>query len=333
MTSFLNRVTERPNKPFQRLATTALLALSTALSVGETQAAGYAGTQFEIEMIVFSREEGMQASRETWPATPKLAYDKHWVDFNSASATDPLLPALEPAANRLNNKAASLNRNPKYSVLFHKTWRQVLQTERNAPAVLINGGIASDGHHQLEGSVTISVSRYLHLSTDLWFSEWAQQLPQPITQQLSQQQPLQPAGWDQKAPQAEDNSTARGIAVPTQPRAPLLPVAADADSEPLGLGASVESVSDTSTSSPTSSFSSNNAFSTSADFAAFGEEENTPALPMEKIAERVAVLQEERRLRSGELHYIDHPKLGVLIEVRTVEETEDGEQDPLLQSD
>ncbi|MCA0893673.1 CsiV family protein [Microbulbifer agarilyticus] len=309
MTSFLNRVTKGPNKPFQRLANSALLALSAAFCVAEAQAAGYAGTQFEIEMVVFSREEGMQTSRETWPATPKLTYDKHWVDFNSPSANDPLLPALEPAANQLNNKVASLNRNPRYTVLFHKTWRQVLQTERNAPAVLINGGTPSDEHHQLEGSVTISVSRYLHLSTDLWFSEWAQQ-PQ-----------LQPTDWNME-PQQADSTSAQGIAVPTQPRAPLLPVA---ESEPLGLGASAEPA--------TSSFNSSNSFSTSADFASFGDEENTRALPEEKIAERVAVLQEERRLRSGELHYIDHPKLGVLIEVRTVEQTEDEEQDPLLQSE
>ncbi|AQQ67546.1 hypothetical protein Mag101_07750 [Microbulbifer agarilyticus] len=322
MTSFLNRVTQGPNKPFQRLANSALLALSAAFCVAEAQAAGYAGTQFEIEMVVFSREEGMQTSRETWPATPELAYDKHWVDFNSASANDPLMPALEPAANQLSNKVASLNRNPRYTVLFHKTWRQVLQTERNAPAVLINGGTLSDEHHQLEGSVTISVSRYLHLSTDLWFSEWAQQ-PQ-----------LQPTDWNLEPQQAElTTTTAQGIAVPTQPRAPLLPVAEDVESEPLGLGAAVEPASISSTSSSNSSFSSDNAFSTSADFAAFGEEESTPALPVEKIAERVAVLQEERRLRSGELHYIDHPKLGVLIEVRTVEQTEDEEQDPLLESE
>ena len=290
MTFTNNQVTVR----LKRLAGAALLVLCAANS----EAAGYAGTQFEIEMVVFARESGMNLSRETWPAAPRLNYAERWVDFNTPSRSNPEMPALQPAPNHLDNKVAALRRDPGYQVLFHKTWRQVLQTERNAPAVLISGGQMDGNHHQLEGSVTLSVSRYLHLSTDLWFSEWlppTAALPSPLSQ-----------GVEQGAEQP------RGIPVPTRPRAALAAAARDtASDEPLDLDRS-------GIRTEPAMYHSGSSFS---DRPVSEPEPET----MEKLAARVAVLQEERRLRSGELHYIDHPKLGVLVEIRTVTPLEEPE--------
>ncbi|WP_226661896.1 CsiV family protein [Microbulbifer aggregans] len=248
-------------------------ALLLALCASGAEAASYAGTQFEIELVVFSREDGMKQSRESWPAAPRLEYADRWVDFDTPSSSDPTLPALLPAANQLGNKADALRRSSGYQVLFHKTWRQVLQEGRYAPQVLITGGQPLQDHHALEGSITVSVSRYLHLSTDLWLSE----LDAPASASLAQ-------------------TSTPGIQVPRQPKTPLRPQESE---EPMTLS------------------SANSGYSTSADTATFyGEGESLGPAPF--FASRVAVLQEERRLRSGELHYIDHPKLGVLIEVRTV---------------
>lgn len=254
-------------------------ALLLALCASGANAAGYAGTQFEIEMVVFSRDNGMSQSRETWPAAPRLNYGSRWVDFQTPSVNDPALPALQPVPNQLDNKVAALRRSSGYQVLFHKTWRQVLQNERRAPQIMINGGPTFGEHHALEGSVTLSVSRYLHLSADLWFSEFA------------------------NAPQSTmGEATTAGILVPLQPKTTAQP-----SGEPVELSSG-------------GSFGYSNAdgsYSTSADSASFGPASRANrAAPA--YAAKVAVLKEERRLRSGELHYIDHPKLGVLIEVRTV---------------
>ncbi|MBB3061449.1 CsiV family protein [Microbulbifer rhizosphaerae] len=226
-------------------------ALLLALAAAGAQAANYAGTTFEIEMIVFSRPGGMEQSRETWPAAPQLQYPDRWVDFQTADGDG--ATALSPAVTRLDNKVAALNRGGSYRVLFHKAWRQVLQQKHKSPAILIDGGDSSGDHRQLEGSVTVSVSRYLHLSTNLWFSDFV-----------------------------GGEMTTGGIPLPSRPTL--------ASEEPLNLM----------TGSP------------------------APLVGVQPLyAQRVAVLQEERRLRSGELHYIDHPQLGVLIEVRTVDGTEE----------
>ena len=315
MTTFNTKVARRLTSSIKLVAAT--LALPVSLGVSSAHAAGYAGTQFEIEMVVFSRSEGMNASRETWPTSPRLTYDSRWVDFNTPSKNDPMVPVLQPVANQLNNKVAALSRDPGYKVLFHKTWRQVLQTERNAPAVLISGGEASDNHHQLEGSVTLSVSRYLHLSTDLWLSEWANQSGYGNGN----------AQWSSGQSQSNASTPTAGIPVPARPRAAIAPRESTLSEEPMGLASTAQQAADSEQAYGYSN-TANGSFSTSANNAVFHGDDNNVDLPLEKIADKVAVLQEERRLRSGELHYIDHPKLGVLIEVRTVSQTPADEIEP-----
>ncbi|SHE51080.1 Peptidoglycan-binding protein, CsiV [Microbulbifer donghaiensis] len=237
-------------------------ALLLTLAAAGAQAVNYAGTTFEIEMIVFERPQGMAQARETWPAAPRLQYPNRWVDFDTAEGEQLV---LSPVATRLDNKAAALTRGGD-RVLFHKAWQQVLQQKRRSPAILISGGDSIDGHRRLEGSVTVSVSRYLHLSTDLWLSEFG--------------------------PSQSEN----GILLPRRPQA--------RSEEPMELTVTSGEFTPT----------------TAGGFFA-----ETPA-PV--YAQRVAQLQQERRMRSGELHYLDHPAFGILIEIRTVapeEEQDAGE--------
>lgn len=243
-----------------------LAGLALATASGIAAAKNYAGTTFEIELIVFSRDSGMAQSGENWPASPRLEYPQQWVDFNTMSGDSPV---LRPAATRLDNKAAALRRGRGQQVLFHKAWQQVLQNKRNAPAIVVTGGSRAGDHHQLEGSITISVARYLHLSTNLWLSEFG-----PVA-----------------GPAANS-----GIALPRRPVAE--PAQFDEQMDLVGQAAQPLSV------------------------AAIRSE---PAAPL--TVPHVALLQQERRMKSGELHYLDHPQFGVLIEVRTVAQPAEAETD------
>lgn len=256
-----------------QLCATLLLALAAA----GAQAANYAGTTFEIEMIVFSHTGGMEQSRETWPATPRLQYPEKWVDFDSTKG-DSLF--LSPVAPRLNNKVAALERSGNYRVLFHKTWRQVLQQKHKSPAILISGGKTFGDHHRLEGSVTLSVSRYLHLSTDLWLNDFG-------------------SGTDRNNMNGPET---RGVMLPRRPSAKVATAAAP--DNPAAPG-NADSGFRASSLDPTPA------------------ETGTAATPAPVYARRVTLLREERRMRSGELHYLDNPAFGVLIEVRTLKKSEE----------
>ncbi|WP_237064780.1 CsiV family protein [Microbulbifer guangxiensis] len=241
----------------------ASLVLATASGIAAAK--NYAGNTFEIEMIVFSRDSGMAQSGENWPSSPRLEYPQQWVGFDTMGGDSPV---LRPVATRLDNKAAAIRRARGQQVLFHKAWQQVLQNKRRSPAVVISGGERRGENHQLEGSVTISVARYLHLSTNLWLSDFG------------------PGTLSAAIPNAGSITL------------PLPPVAEpEVFGEPMDLAGQV-----------------------AARPATLSTMSAEPRAPM--TATRVALLQQERRMRSGELHYLDHPRFGVLIEVRTVEQEE-----------
>ncbi|WP_226647283.1 CsiV family protein [Microbulbifer variabilis] len=298
--------------------------LALALAATASQAANYAGNTFEIEMIVFERPQGMAQTSETWPAEPKLSYPSRWVDFDTrahreetsqSSATNTLSEPnepvnethrttdldeepigfettelggnntdeaplshllLSPVATKLDNKAAALERGGD-RILFHKAWHQVLEQKHKSPAILIDGGEAFAGHTQLEGSITLSVSRYLHLSTNLWLSDFS------------------------------TPASAEGIRLPLRPSNTSIPSAEEA-SLPLAHEGD----------NSFSNLEARDAHRPAGRQGPMNLNASLPAVQQPVYVMRAAHLQHERRMRSGQLHYIDHPAFGILIEIRTV---------------
>ncbi|WP_444943995.1 CsiV family protein [Microbulbifer sp. ZKSA006] len=299
--------------------------LALTLAATSAQAVNYAGNTFEIEMIVFERPQGMENSAETWPAAPRLQYPSKWVDFATPRTPRPaaaeealslddiistpeagnpsdLEPAglegvpgenvetrqapkpaaanllLRPVPTLLNNKAAAISRAGD-KILFHRAWRQVLKTKRNSPAILIDGGSQFSGHSQLEGFITLSVARYLHISTNLWLNDFY----------------TQPGEQSILLPQRPQNKVERPLQISTDN------YSAGGDTYPQNNGFDIEA---------------NQGSIHSREPLTLSEPEFIKEAPL--YVAHAARLQHERRLRSGQLHYIDHPAFGILIEVRTV---------------
>lgn len=161
----------------------------------------------------------------------------------------------------LEAEVRQLRRDKRYRVLFHQSWRQPIVEEEKAPALLILGGNEFGDHHELEGSLTFSLSRYLHLKTNLWFSQFVTNYGQ----------------------EADD-----------WPELPPLPSLHNHDSnKPFFKTAEQGLWSTTDTSQ--------------------GEYDSILAKPY--VVNQVVALQQKRRMRSGEQHYIDHPLLGILVVV------------------
>ena len=60
-----------------------------------------------------------------------------------------------------------------YTLLYHNSWLQPVLTEDKAIPVLIQGGKRYDSNYELDGTITISRSRFLHITTDLWFTRFS----------------------------------------------------------------------------------------------------------------------------------------------------------------
>lgn len=173
---------------------------------------------------------------------------------------EPPFVKLEPDTFLLGNASNRLGRQSNIRILFHESWRQPVISRDDSTSILIRGGERFDDHFELEGSVNLSVERYLHLKTDLWLNTFR---------------------------------SAAGLEF-SWPKLPPIP---------QGLSAPAETIHQT---------------SAQGGLPFNYHPQGFAMLPMHSRqfeVDRTVVLRQSRRMRSEELHYIDHPLMGVLVKV------------------
>ncbi|MDF3012022.1 MAG: hypothetical protein K0Q78_226 [Cellvibrio sp.] len=243
---------------------------------------------YQVEMIVVARQD--DAGQEHWPSNIKLRYPGDWVELNNpeaggtnaetGSTTIPARSTVDltkeafyilPASERqLNTQAQKLQRSPRFEVLFHNAWRQIITNKKSSKAIIINGGQTFGQHQALEGSIRLSVATYLELQTNLWLSQFDVNVGQEITQP-----------W---------------------PEIPLRPNYATAAVNNLSLDSELEL---------DQALANENAQWSNGNFDA-----DTPSAETENFVTRqIILLQQERDMRTSEVHYLDHPVLNIIIQV------------------
>jgi hypothetical protein len=204
--------------------------------------------------------------------------------------TPPRLPTpfvqLPASAREFRGKAAYMERNGPYRVLFHETWWQPVASERAALPLVLDRSGDSGSYPALQGTITLYLSRFLHLETNLWLNTDGSYLP---------------GSWRMPAP-------------------PLGPVSLETVEAPL-LAPDLAEVIDVAGYDPAWEAP---------------EEPLLAALPDYPWRHAVLV-QQQRRMRSGEVHYIDHPLLGLVVKITplSAEDLQQADYDaailPLLQ--
>lgn len=295
---------------------------------------------YQVELFIFANNTPNGNTDERWPKELSLKYPKQIIELRPVVTEDSLLPVLEENAQRYNDELAAMEsainpalateidphsetanidglttnseslhsetpalqadgqQQPAYSdeaafillskdqyqlgdvvkrtlaqadfrLLFHQAWRQPMDKRYEAAHLLIRGGDQFDSHYELEGSINLSVARYLHLTTDLWLSTFVSNLGR-------EEDP-----W------------------PVLPTVPL----AGASSQPRGLfnrdshinGSSLQEF-----------------FNPFADIAG-----------NQYSVDQTVTLRQHRRMRSSELHYIDHPLMGLIIKITPYDGTQE----------
>ncbi len=143
---------------------------------------------FDIEVIVFKRAQLSSENQEQWPPEPgrpntdtaaSLLPD---VDDTNADPFEPVPFQLLPAESyQLNDALEKMLASDSYIPLVHLAWRQPTYEKHRALPILINGGavipqqlntfadpsVIPPQMNDLEGTITVSVIRYLHLAAVL----------------------------------------------------------------------------------------------------------------------------------------------------------------------
>lgn len=81
--------------------------------------------------------------------------------------------ALPDDALHLGGVARSIQRSTLYRMLLHVGWLQPVGAEDSADPVLIQAGERYGDAWEVDGSLSVSRSRFLHVDTDLWYTQFA----------------------------------------------------------------------------------------------------------------------------------------------------------------
>ena len=267
---------------------------------------------FQVELILFSRTDAYQnlSSAESWPNDITLQYSNNWLQLKDAekgtkkeesptgkktqipftqtssiqvSPTQAdVLVKLPNEKMQLNAQAQAIEQNSAYQLLFHEAWMQPMLEGEFAPSILIAAGEQFGKHQILEGEIKLSVSRYLHFSSNLWLSQFEMNYGQ-TQQQIWPEIPappntLNPNIFSDKSNDLTDQSS----------------------------GFSTDSITD----------NLNDHSANSPQFNLYNQEQTNQSL---YIPSRIAKITSKRRMRSKEIHYIDHPLFGIIIKILPIE--------------
>ncbi len=250
----------------------------------------------------FSLESALAAMTEPAPAaelSAELAPELSSGLPPQTAAPDYRVPAayklLDAAAREFNSERTRIGRSKDMRVLFHQAWRQPVHGRDQANPIQIQSEGDTD-YPVLQGSIKLYVSRYLHLESNLWLNHsradlpegWAMPAPPPapappyqsIDYEFRVALPAQ-AFFDPTGIRLDDLASVllEGIDIAT------LPARLDAVGKPI----------------------------VALDEAEFlARRFYTPF-------NHAILLQQRRRMRGGELHYIDHPRLGLMIKLTPYE--------------
>ena len=196
-----------------------LIVTTTAVTL-PAQAANTETPWYEVEVIIFANQQKHAADTETWPENVATAGYDHVLDLALPGST-PLKPNLPPinaqAAEtnmssddgdvygngayvlldkdffQLNSIAKKIDSSSQYDVVLHLAWRQpTFDEDKSLPVFVFNGMLKRDPtpepvsnsgsqgydfyvngletgpqYYWLSGTLKLSVSRYLHLESDL----------------------------------------------------------------------------------------------------------------------------------------------------------------------
>lgn len=155
-----------PMTRYTRLLThRALTTIAIVIAILFTQAvsAQNEGRWYQVEVLIFKRTAVAPVSDELWRKNLELFYP---------SDSQYLPDTLPKNTHQLGGHNYTLRRDEGYQVLFHKAWKQQMWGAEQSPSLIIRGGQSFGDHRELEGTLKIHIGRYLHVTTDLWLSDF-----------------------------------------------------------------------------------------------------------------------------------------------------------------
>ncbi|PMK03950.1 peptidoglycan binding protein CsiV [Vibrio sp. 10N.261.55.A7] len=258
--------------------------------------------QFDIEVIIFERAVDAEKTSESWPMTQPEVDLSRAGKFSDADYRTSKQVAMLPAAEyQLSDQVKSLDKHAGFNVLVHKAWRQGDEGKAAAPVFHIQAGrdyseaFNPDGSEKLafteetpiDGVIEESIDKPLY-ELDGKFQVYVQHYLYAETQ-LNLKRPSVRKVTFEDAPLSDDFvvEDLEGNALNATPDA-IVVEDAIAVEDSIVVAGNMKDVS--------------------------------PKVEVEEFLKNYR-MDQKRRMRSTETHYLDHPLLGIIIQVRRVEKS------------
>ena len=253
-------------------------------------------------------------------------------EVEKALASLPLLEHLDSETHLLKDMAKSIGRRSNHQILFHQAWHQELGAAEIAPSIPISGGETFDNHRELEGSIKLNKDRYLHITSDLWLTQYVLR---------------NDAQWDKFTAEPTENSllAAKIIDVNRVPDFPLdvIRIAEDTAIREAALAKLLEDEALYEFSLEQDSSSENaplrplpfdddvideslESEALEADVEVLVTEATELSFDLFE-ASKTYVLKEHRKMKRAEVHFLDHPMMGLIIQITKYEVPVNAESD------
>lgn len=270
---------------------------------------------YRVEVLIFERQYRNDSPiDEKWPRNISLSYPETIRDLHDPERPGPDAPPAEPdffqvlpgSDLKLTRHRGAIEKDYRLRTLFHEAWKQPLGPNQSAPALIIRGGNAYGNHYELEGFLTLGVSRYIHVDTNLWLSEFVPNHGQEPEYWMAL--PSLPGTLD-----AGDRPKPGGLILDETDADPDAELESDMTVETFP-----EIQSDFNADLEDKYTGRDDEFDRDNEYTGFND---VLLDPMEELRNApyfikdIVTMRQSRRMRTNELHYLDHPRLGILIQV------------------
>lgn len=269
--------------------------------------------RFDVEIIIFKRSVSPEQTNESWPdVMDPLDFSRAGSLYSDGYLKSKGVTRLPKSSYHLNGHVNQLNKHAGYQVMLHTAWRQGDRGQGSSPIFHIRTGRDYSNDYNLDGSKKYSFTE--SLNSEIAGQPAAESAPTGPVYELDgtiqvyvQHYLFLNSKLDLKSP------SVREVVV----KPPLVSPSSFEQQTDLDRIDTGSQLSDTGFNSD--SMSTNNQLS--------GFEQAEPTVqfdnlkPVEETVEVEQFLKsyrmdQKRRMRSGEIHYLDHPLMGVIIQVR-----------------
>ncbi len=155
---------------------TVRILLGLVIMVGQ-QAAFANERWYQIEVIVMEHKDKAGLLLEEWPINPgypKTAHAHNLQKYLEGEAPPENYIELPEQAFKLDEAKKNIVKRTGNKILWHNAWRQKVKENAPEPIHIFGGKTftnpnGSDQQTEFDGTLTVFLSRYLHVSTDLIF--------------------------------------------------------------------------------------------------------------------------------------------------------------------